>query len=299
MKGNKTAIFIHGGAIKGAFGAGFIYGLTRLGVKTSDLVVGASSGAATASYFVSKQFAEIKDIWTNDIAKKELVKYSDVFSGKPVFNLDYLIGEVFRNKHPLEVEKIFSSEAELRIPLCHYPKHSIEFFSSREQKFQKNFWDILHAAITMHDRQILWGTPWEEYVDADLDPFALYRTELVPKDWNVLVIHNHYEIGNTLRKWLGLKIFLLIQARHFPKGAKEMLQNRVELIRTGMKCFGKFQQEYAPIIVMPQKESDFGPTGVIQQNNEKLAALFRSGEKAALEMKPQLGAFIQRSSELL
>lgn len=298
MKGKQTAIFIHGGAIKGAFGAGFVYGLSKLGVTTADLVVGASSGVATASYFTSKQFEIIREVWTKEIAKEEFVKYSDVFTGKPAFNLDYLINTLFKGKYPLDIEAILQSKGELRIPLCHYPDHSIKFFSNRGQEFKEDFWNIFHTSITMHEKHILWGTKWEPYADPDLDPFALYRQEIAPKDWNILVINNHYRMGNTLRKWLGLQIFLLIQARHFPTGAKEMLFNRTSLIRSGIKCFEKFKEEYAPLVILPKKEDDFGPASVIQRNNDKLNQLFAAGEKAAQDMRPQLDAFIRRSAEL-
>jgi predicted patatin/cPLA2 family phospholipase len=56
MKSNKTAIVIHGGAIKGAFAAGVAYGLSQIGIKNADIIVGTSSSVPTSAYFASQQF---------------------------------------------------------------------------------------------------------------------------------------------------------------------------------------------------------------------------------------------------
>lgn len=304
MKTNKTAIIIHGGAIKGAFGAGVVYGLSQHGIQVADMVVGISSGVATASYFVSQQFEIIKQVWTKEIAKKEFVKYRDVLTGKAAFNLDYLINKLLRNKYPLNVETILHAKSELIVPLCRYQEKKIEFFSNHEPVLQKNFWDIFHAAITMHETHILWRTPWEPYADAELDPFALYRKEFIPQDWKVIVIANQHEMNSTFRKRLGLGIFLKMQARHFPKGAKEMLENRNELIRTGIKDFENFKAKYEPIIISPPQKMIMSPTSVIQRNNKSLEKLFQAGERAVVNMlaNPQtrrgLEVFIERSKEL-
>lgn len=95
---------------------------------------------------------------------------------------------------------------------------------------RENFWNILQAAITVHDEHIDWGGSLEKFVDADLDPFAFYRQEVVPKDWNVLTIINHKELDQTLKRWIGVRIFRLLQSQHFPDGVKTKLKIRGELI---------------------------------------------------------------------
>jgi predicted patatin/cPLA2 family phospholipase len=298
VKGKKTAIFIHGGAIKGAFAAGAVCRLSELGVINVDLIIGASSGAATAAYFAGKQFKEIREIWTKEVSSKKLVNYADIIVGRPVFNLTYLIEEVFRRKYPLDTEAIAAAVSELQIPLCNYPGKATEFFSSHQPAMRTDFWNILHAAMTMHEEHILWNTPWEAYVDADLDPFALYRTELVSEDWNVIVIVNHHELESTLRKRIGLQLFLLLQARHFPIEVRAMLMRREAYIRSGLERFDSFIARHKALVLRPEPNISLGPLSVIERSATRLLRLYEAGEIAADQIAPSLDPFINRSAEL-
>ena len=305
MKTNKTAIIIHGGAIKGAFAAGVAYGLSKVKIQNADMIVGTSSGVPTAAYFASQQFEFIKKIWVEEVWSKEFIDYTGFLTGKPILNLRYLIDIVFKKKFPLDVKLVIESKSLFLMPLYNYREGKIEFFSNHQEETRENFWKILQAAITVHDKHIDWGGPLEKFVDADLDPFAFYRQEVVPKDWNVLMVINHKELSRTLRKWVGVRIFRLLQSRHFPDGVKAKLKIRGELINSGLRLFEKFRKEYQPIIISPPSSMKLTTSSLIIRDKNKLGYLFQSGMQAVsdtmsnnVETKKQLEIFIRRSNDL-
>lgn len=303
-KTNETAIIVHGGAIKGVFAAGVMYGLSKVGIKTTDILVGTSSSVPTTAYFASKQFEFIKDIWLKEVGSREFVNYANLFKGRPIFNLPHLIDVVFKEKYPLAVESIAESESLFLMPLYNYKEARIELFSNHQEQTRVHFWKILQAAITIHDEHIIRGTGFEQYVDSDLDPFAFYRQEIIPVNHNVLLITNHKDLDNTLKRWMGVKIFRLLQSRHFPEGVNEKLKIRAELIESGLKLFEEFKRNYRPIIISPSPSTELTVDTLIARDKKKLEVLFNSGVQTVTDMMTNdktreiLDVFIVRSTSL-
>lgn len=301
---DKTAIVVHGGAIKAAFAAGTMYGLSKIGIQNADIVVGTSSSVPTMAYFASKQFEFIKDIWLKEVGSREFVSYANLFKGKPIFNLPYLINVVFKKKHPLAVENILKSESLFLIPLYNYREARVDFFSNHQEQMRFHFWKILQAAMTIHDEHIIRETRFEQYVDSDLDPFSFYRQEIIPTDYNVLLIVNHKNLSNTLKRWMGIRIFRLLQSRQFPEGVKEKLKIRAELIRSGFKLFEEFKRKYQPIIISPPPTTKLTVSTLIARDKKKLTLLFGNGVQAVTDRVVNnktgqaLEVFIARSTSL-
>ena len=141
-------------------------------------------------------------------------------------------------------------------------------------------------------------------MDADLAPFAFYRQEVVPKDWNVLTVINHKELDRTLKRWIGVRIFRLLQSRHFPDGVKAKLKIRGELIDSGIKLFENFRKQYQPVIISPPPAMKLATSSIIIRNKNKLGYLFERGIQTVADMmsntdtRQRLEIFIKRSKEL-
>src|SRR3989344_1364903 len=304
MKNHRKGIVIHGGAIKGAFAAGVVYGISKIGIQTADMIVGTSSSVPTAAYFASKQFEFIRNIWVNEVGTKEFIGYANFLTGKPIFNLRYLIDVVFKRKYPLDVKSIIKSNSLFLIPLYNYLEGKVEFINNHQEKTERDFWKILQAAMTIHNEHIIWGNPLEKFVDADLDPFAFYRQEVIPENWNVLLVVNHKDLENTFKRWAGVRIFRLLQSRHFPGGVKAKLKIRGELIKSGFELFEKFKKKYQPIVISPSPSMKLAISALIIRDKNKLASLFERGVKTVadtmvnIETKQGLEIFIARSNEL-
>ncbi len=278
-------IIVHGGAMKAAFSAGVLYGLTQKGLNEADVVVGTSASVPTSAYFMSRQFDDIRAIWTHELGNAAFVNYSNLLIGRPIFNLPYLIDTVFKEKYPLQVEQIVNSRGTLLIPVYNYVRGTIDFHSSKEPGFSKNIWGLVQAAITLHDRQISDAPEFHSYVDADLDPFGLYRSQalqdLIPQNAQVILISSHEHIDHTWKKTFGLFAFRLLQARHFPQQVKDMLRRRSELIATGLPLYEAFIEKFRPIIIHPDQSLHIDGLEVLTRGNRSLAERFAAGAEAA------------------
>ena len=304
LKSNKTAIIVHGGAIKGAFAAGVMYQLSRIGIKTADILVGTSSSVPTMAYFTSQQFDFMRNIWLNEVGTREFVQYVNLLAGKPVFDLRYLIDVVFRQKYPLDVARIIKSKSLFLIPLYNYQEGRVEFINNQEERMTKNFWKILQAAITVHDQHIVREDGLEQFVDAYLDPFAFYRQEVIPKDYNVIIVINYKELHRTFKRWVGIRIYRLLQSKNFPDGVKDKQKIRGALIESGFRLFEIFEREYEPIIISPSPITKVATITLITRNKDRLNYLFSVGKQSVVDMMDndqrmkELEIFVSRSKKL-
>ena len=297
---NRTAIIVHGGAIKGAFAAGVMYYLSRIGIQAADIIVGTSSCVPTAAYFTSRQFEFIKNIWLREVGSKDFINRFNLLAGKPIFNLPHLINTVFQQRYPLNVGDIVGSESLFLVPLYNYREGRVEFINNRQEQFKKDSWKVLQAALTVHDQDIVREVGLEQFVDADLDPFALYRQQVIPNGHNVLVVINHKDLDYTLKRWLGVRIYRLLQSKHFPDGVKDKLKDRGELIKSGLKLFQKFEEDYRPILISPPETMNLNTSTLITRNKDRLNYLFEMGVRSVMDIDKQvLSDFVSRSQELL
>jgi len=71
---HKTAIIMSGGGMSCSYGAGSLLALVeKYNFKTPDIVIAGSGNAGTLSYFVTGQYASIKNIWSNLLSTKKFI----------------------------------------------------------------------------------------------------------------------------------------------------------------------------------------------------------------------------------
>lgn len=300
----QTAIIVHGGALKGSFAAGVLYELSQMGVRSTDLIVGSSASVPTAAYFAAEQFEDIRDIWTQEVGSTNFVNYRKFLMGDAFFNLHYLIGELFRRKYPLNLDKVLDAKPHLLIPLYNYKEGRVEYFSSRAEETRERFWNILQAAVTIHDRYIDWHGPLENFVDADLVPYSLYEQDVVPQGYRTLVILNNHELRSNLHMVLGTRLFLWLQGRHFPPEAKDLLRRRVALNNQYVQLFEKFYERHHPFVIKLPDSARIPQSTRISRNRISIAHLFNQGREAVWEIVAKSGEhnpfqpFIDRAGEI-
>lgn len=203
-----TAIICHGGAMKAAFTAGALYSLSKHGIKKADLIIGTSASVPTACYFVSRQFSLIKDIWENELGTQKFIKIGNFFKGEPIFDLDYLINIVFRQRKKLNISAIKKSKTKFLIPLYNHQKHCAEYWSNHESNIKGDFWDVLKASMVIHDKNLVYRDGLERFVDIDLVPFLIYQNKEIFKDiTHFIIISSHKDLSWNIKKIIGHAFF--------------------------------------------------------------------------------------------
>jgi len=113
--GRRVALVIEGGGMRGVVSAGMTAAIEQLGLRDSfDEVHGASAGAFNAAFFIAGQASYLTALYPHGFGDPTFVNFRDTVRGKrPIFDMDYVIGEVWRHQRPLRTDEILSSPIEL------------------------------------------------------------------------------------------------------------------------------------------------------------------------------------------
>ena len=113
----RPLLYIGNGGMKGVYGAGEVTALEKAGLTdVFDIVIGNSTGAPTAAYFLAGQAALGTTIYHEECATSEFINKSRALRLKKFMNARYLAG-VFRNdkRKKLLQDKVRSNRSEFYI----------------------------------------------------------------------------------------------------------------------------------------------------------------------------------------
>jgi predicted patatin/cPLA2 family phospholipase len=100
--------------MRGVVSAGMTAAIEQLGLTESfDEVHGASAGAFNAAFLIAGQATYLTGLYPHGFGNPRFVSARRVLQGGAPFDMDYVIGEVWRTQRPLRTERILQSEIEL------------------------------------------------------------------------------------------------------------------------------------------------------------------------------------------
>jgi len=112
--GRRIALVIEGGGMRGVVSAGMTAAIEQLGLRDAfDEVHGASAGAFNGAFLLAGQAAYLTALYPHGFGDPSFVGLRQLLRGRPLFDMDYVIGEVWRRQRPLQTEQILSSGIEL------------------------------------------------------------------------------------------------------------------------------------------------------------------------------------------
>ncbi len=191
-KGTKRALLVEGGGMKGAFSGGVLHSLNlNLGPENFDLVVGVSSGACSAAYYVTMKNPEpVKSeralsVWYKELSGRQLISLLHPFRGKTFLDQEYLVDFIIRKKVRLESEFLGKKGLpEFRIAVSNLQSHSIEYVKATSQ----NIFELLKAAtslpIATRGKQILEGRLYSDA--AILNPLPIH--DLIEAGYREIIV---------------------------------------------------------------------------------------------------------------
>jgi predicted patatin/cPLA2 family phospholipase len=110
----RVALVIEGGGMRGVVSAGMTSGLEQLGLRDSfDEVHGASAGAFNAAFLLAGQAAYLTTLYQHGFGDPRFVSVIRALRGGPLFDMDYVITEVWSRHRPLRFDAVLSSPIEL------------------------------------------------------------------------------------------------------------------------------------------------------------------------------------------
>ena len=100
--------------MRGVVSAGMTAAIEQLGFTDCfDEVHGASAGAFAAAFLLAGQAAYLTGAVSARVRQPGVRQRRRVLRGRPVFDLDYVVNEVWRHQRPLRTDRILSSGIEL------------------------------------------------------------------------------------------------------------------------------------------------------------------------------------------
>jgi predicted patatin/cPLA2 family phospholipase len=219
----KTCIVAEGGGLRGSYVVGAVLALIeKFLIRSVDVAIGTSSGAATLAYYVSGQFDSIMNIWTNLLTTWNFVGFRNPLFRKPILNIDYLVDEIFKKQDRLNIDALRESHTEFLVPATNFQTGKARYFSNRESA---DFFEVLRAAMAI---QIFYGRTVELagnfYVDGALAaPIGIARA-LEAGATHIIVISTR---PAGFRRSLSPVERLMTQlfTANWPQNLKQQLQN--------------------------------------------------------------------------
>jgi len=112
--GRRVALVIEGGGMRGVVSAGMTAAIEQLGLTNSfDEVHGASAGAFNAAFLIAGQASYLTALYQHGFGNPTFVSARRVLRGRSLFNMDYVVNEVWRTQRPLHTDRILKSAIDL------------------------------------------------------------------------------------------------------------------------------------------------------------------------------------------
>ena len=112
--GRRIALVIEGGGMRGVVSAGMAAAIEQLGFSDAfDEVHGASAGAFNAAFLLAGQATYLAGLYQHGFGNPRFVSVRRVLRGRSLFNMDYVVNEVWRTQRPLHTDRILESAIEL------------------------------------------------------------------------------------------------------------------------------------------------------------------------------------------
>ncbi len=113
--GRRVALIIEGGGMRGVVSAGMTAAIEQLGLRDAfDEVHGASAGAFNGAFLLAGQAAYLTALYPHGFGDPSFVNWRDtLFRGRPIFDMDYVVGEVWRHQRPLRTQEILAGGIDL------------------------------------------------------------------------------------------------------------------------------------------------------------------------------------------
>jgi predicted patatin/cPLA2 family phospholipase len=135
--GRRIGLVLEGGGMRGVVSVGMTAAMEQLGLSdVFDEVHGASAGAFSGSFFIAGQATYLAGIYPHGFGDPRFVSVRRRIAGRPIFDLEYVVNEVWRDQRPLHTERILESPIDLHMTATDIETAAIQdltdFSSDRE-----------------------------------------------------------------------------------------------------------------------------------------------------------------------
>ncbi len=275
-------LILQGGGFRAAFAAGACLALGDLGLGDFDSALAVSASAPTLAYFLTGQYAEIREVWENYVATPRLVRYSGLWGRgrkagwpRPLLDTHHLVFEIFRDRFPLNIDQLMASRTEAYFVAMDAETFEPHYFPKDAELMYQIMWACLALPAAIPEQPILGG---RRYIDGGLvDSIPVEKAAALGAERSLIVLTVPLDKKSgppsALELWLAGGYF-----QDHP-GLKEVVMRKAELTERRLSLLRRWRDEAAEKVVIVSPQSDL-PAARITRDREKVRRTVALGYRA-------------------
>ena len=204
-----------GGGMKCVYGVGVLTALVEEYELTEpDIMVASSGSVANGAYYLSGQYRDVIAAWLAVLGDKRLIS----FARKKVFDIDYLIDEIFKKRFPFDFKKLASSRTKFFFTATRVRDGKTVFMKLPKTKAIYEHLRAAKAIPFIYGKEVRIGRA--SYIDGD---FGANTPDLVAKAitegaTHILVVEHEPNLDLKRGRTLMLRALSLIEKISGKKG---------------------------------------------------------------------------------
>lgn len=267
---NKDVLVVQGGGARGTYAAGVLKILLENGFHF-DEVYGTSAGALLGIEYLTKDVDRLEKLIQELSSAKGFIKVQNYFTKGSIFDFNYLLQELPKEKLPFKEEEFFNSQDEFyAVSACVNDNH-VAYFSKNDPNFYSGL--ASSASLPPFSKPIM--IDGKGYVDGGIFEAVPFLRPL-EEDAKHIVVVSTREKG--FRKKSSSKAIKALYRKQYRKNKDFLnsLLNDYKLYNEQMDLMDKLHDEGRIFVIYPS----LPPTvKVTTQDKEKLHALFVTAEE--------------------
>lgn len=286
----RRCLILQGGGLRGAFAAGASFALDDAAISSFELAFAVSASVPTLAYFLAGQCREGREVWENYLSTKRLIRYSSLFFGwrndyrhRPLIDLHYLVYQVFRDRFPLNVDRLLASKTEAYFVAADSETYVPHYF----QPGEANMYHIMRACMALPggvpEIPLVNGRP---YVDGGIvDPVPVEKALHCGADRFLVVLT--IPPGAVSKKPTTLE--RLAARRYFEDnpGLFEVCSVRNDPLYRALDLLETLERKNAGSVVVIRPKTAL-PAGRITRNRSKIVKSLQMGYEEVLENQERI-----------
>jgi len=141
----RLGLVVQGGGMRGVYSMGALVALEEAGLAAAfDIVIGSSSGAINAAYFLSGQAAEAVDLYLHHINNRLFI---NMLRPWRIVDIDFMVDEVMKRRRPLKMETLWASPSLLEVIVVNAENGQPQVITNRDDCY--DFYEVMRATAAL------------------------------------------------------------------------------------------------------------------------------------------------------
>jgi predicted patatin/cPLA2 family phospholipase len=289
-------LVLEGGGMRAGFVAGALMALMDKRLTAFDRALAVSASVPTLAYFAAGQRKDLESIWRYELSTARIICYRCIASAslalsvkRPVLDIDYLVDKVFKNRHPLHLQKLRKSRIACVFAVTKVDSETLDLLGP----FDHDIYEIFKACLALpgvYPGTVRIGNL--EYVDGGTtNPLPVKALDITPPNRVLAILskplnvdHEPVSLFERVLFWRYFNKYewMLERQRESARLYNEQVDMLEELAR---------QQPPRALIVSPDT---MPPATLITRDRKKINQAIDLGYEKIEELEDQIRGFLEQ-----